>query len=60
LFPVRLYNPGDVRGSEKKFEAVFAEWSRWECRIVAIALCIEDENDALEISEDWPVGRAAG
>ena len=36
----------------KRFEAVLAEWTRRECRIVTIAFQTEDEKDALEIAQD--------
>lgn len=35
-----------------KFEAVFAEWTGSEFRIVTIEFQPEDETDALEIAED--------
>jgi hypothetical protein len=35
-----------------KFQAVFAEWTQPECRIVAIEFQPEDEKDALEIAQD--------
>ena len=39
-------------GNLKKFEAVLAEWTGPEFRIVTISFDIEDEDDALEIAED--------
>ncbi len=36
----------------KKFEAVFAEWTEPELRVVTIEFHIEDEKDALEIAHD--------
>ena len=36
----------------KKFEAVLAEWTGREYRIITITFEIEDEKDALEIAED--------
>jgi len=36
----------------KRFEAVLAEWTGWQCRIVTIAFDIEDESDALAVAED--------
>ena len=36
----------------KKVEAVFAEWTGSELRIVTIEFHIEDEQDALEVAQD--------
>ena len=36
----------------KKFEAVFAEWTGLEFKIITIEFEIEDGNDALEIAQD--------
>jgi hypothetical protein len=41
----------------RKFEAVLAEWTGRECRIVTITFNIEDENDALEVAADIALGR---
>lgn len=41
-----------MSGNLKKFEAVFAEWTGRECRIVTIEFRIEDERDRMEIAED--------
>ena len=36
----------------KKFEAVFAECTRPECKLETTTFQIEDEEDALEVAED--------
>jgi hypothetical protein len=37
----------------KKFEAVLAEWTGWTCKIRTLTFDIEDEDDALEVAEDF-------
>jgi hypothetical protein len=36
----------------KKFEALLAEWTGWNCTIRRLTFEIEDEDDALEVAED--------
>ena len=45
---IRREMPEDL----KMFEAVFTEWTGWECTIRRITFEIEDEDDALAVAED--------